>query len=63
MNEFAVLTNRKRTLTALIHSVGFLGIALHGSAWPKAPVPLHGSGAAFGVTLFGIYLTVACILS
>ena len=63
MNEFAVLTNRKRTLIALVHSVVFLGIALHGFASPKAAVVLHGSGAAFGVTLIAIYLTVASILS
>jgi hypothetical protein len=63
MNEFAVLTNRKRTLIALVHSVVFLGIALHGFASPKAAVVLHGSGAAVGVTLIAIYLTVASILS
>ena len=63
MNEFAVLTNRKRTLIALVHSVVFLGIALHGFASPKAAAVLHGSGAAFGVMLIAIYLTVASILS
>jgi len=63
MNEFAVLTNRKRTLIALVHSVVFLGIALHGFASPKAAVVFHGSGAAFGITLMAIYLTVASILS
>src|SRR5271169_4152156 len=63
MNEFAVLTNRKRTLIALVHSVVFLGIALHGFASPKAAVVLHGSGAATGIALIAIYLTVASILS
>jgi hypothetical protein len=63
MNEFAVLTNRKRTLIALVHSVVFLGIALHGFASPRAAVVLHGSGAAVGVTLIALYLTVASILS
>ena len=63
MNEFAVLTNRKRTLIALVHSVVFLGIALHGFASPKAAVVLHGAGVAGGVTLIAIYLTVASILS
>jgi len=63
MNEFAVLTNRKRILIALVHSVVFLGIALHGFAAPKAAVALRGSGAATGVTLIAIYLTVASILS
>jgi len=63
MNEFAVLTNRKRSLIALIHSVVFLGIALHGFASPKGAVSLHGSGAAGGIALMTIYLTVASILS
>jgi len=63
MNEFAVLTNRKRTLIALVHSVVFWGIALHGFASPKAAVVLHGSGAAAGIALIAIYLTVASILS
>jgi hypothetical protein len=63
MNEFAVLTNRKRTVIALVHSVVFLGIALHGFASPKTAVVLHGAGAAGSVTLIAIYLTVACILS
>jgi hypothetical protein len=63
MNDFAVLTNRKRTLIAIVHSVVFLGIALHGFASPKAAVALHGSGAAGGVTLIAVYLTVASILS
>jgi hypothetical protein len=63
MNDFAVLTNRKRTRIAMAHSVVFLGIALHGFASPKAGAVLHGAGAAGAVTLIAIYLTVACILS
>lgn len=63
MNDFAVLTNRKRTLIALVHSVVFLGIVLHGFSSPKAPIVLHGSGAAGGATLIAIYLTVASLLS
>jgi len=63
MNEFAVLTNRKRSLIALVHSVVFLGIALHGFVSPKAALMVHGPGAAVGITLIAIYLTVASILS
>ena len=63
MNDLAVLTNRKRTLIAIAHSVVFLGIALHGFASPKAAVVLHGVGAAGGATLIAIYLTVASLLS
>jgi hypothetical protein len=63
MNDFGVLTNRKRALIALIHSLVFLGIAMHGFASPKAGVLLHWSGDAADFTLIGIYLTVASILA
>jgi hypothetical protein len=63
MNEFGVLTNRKRALIALIHSLVFLGIATHGFASPKAGVLLHGSGAMGDFILIGIYLIVASILA
>jgi len=62
MNEFSILTNRKRALIALIHSIVFLGIAMHGFASPKAGVLLHGFGASADVILIVIYLTVATIL-
>src|SRR5437870_4514018 len=41
MPEFAVLTNRKRALIALVHSVAFLLLALRGFASPKTGVSLH----------------------
>jgi hypothetical protein len=63
MNDFGVLTNRKRALIALIHSFVFLGIALHGFASPKAGVLLPASGATADFILIGIYLTVASILA
>jgi hypothetical protein len=63
MNDFAILTNRKRSLIALAHSVVFFGIALHGFASPRAAVSLHGAGAVSGVLLLLIYLTVASILA
>ena len=46
MNDFGVLTNRKRALIALIHSLVFLGIAMHGFASPKAGVLLPGRAHA-----------------
>ena len=61
MNEFGVLTNRKRAFIALIHSVVFLGIALHGFLSPK-PGILHSS-AVGELVLVGIYLIVASILA
>jgi hypothetical protein len=63
MNDFGVLTNRKRALIALIHSLAFLGIAMHGFASPKAGVLLPGSGATGDFVLIGIYLVVASILA
>ena len=61
MDEFGVLTSRKRALIALIHSVAFLGIAIHGFVAPKQGI-LRGSGAVADFILVGIYLIVACIL-
>ena len=62
MNEFGVLTNRKRALIALIHSVAFLGIATHGFVSSKAGI-FHGQGAAADFILIAIYVVVASILT
>jgi len=62
MTEFAILTNRKRGLIALIHSLVFLGVAMHGFLSPKAGV-LHGSGLVGDYVLLGIYSIVASILA
>jgi hypothetical protein len=61
MNDFGVLTNRKRAVIALIHSIVFLGIAFHGFVSPKAGI-LHRSGATGDFILIAIYLVVASIL-
>jgi hypothetical protein len=63
MNDFGVLNNRKRALIALIHSLVFLGIAMHGFASPKAGVVRRGIGGMGDFILIGIYLTVASILA
>jgi hypothetical protein len=63
MNDFEVLNTRKRALIALIHSLVFLGIAIHGFASPNAGVLLRGSGGTGDFILIGIYLTVASILA
>ncbi len=62
MTDFAILTNRKRALIALIHSFVFLGIALHGFASPKAGILLPGLSRIGDFVLIGIYLIVASIL-
>jgi hypothetical protein len=61
MNDFGVLTNRKRAVIALVHSIVFLGIASHGFVSPKAGI-LHRSGTAGDFILIAIYLIVASIL-
>jgi len=62
MNEFGVLTNRKRAFIALIHSVVFLGIATHGFLSPKNGI-LHATGSVGDFVLIAIYLVVASILA
>lgn len=62
MNDFGVLNSRKRAVVALVHSVVFLGIALHGFVSPKAGI-IRGSGAVGDFVLIGIYLVVASILA
>lgn len=61
MNEFGILTNRKRTLIALIHSLVFLAVAVHGFAAPKGGILYGGPGADFGLVV--VYLIVASILA
>ena len=61
MNDFGILTNRKRALIALIHSIVFLGIAFHGFASRKAGI-LHGSRVTADFILIAIYVIVASIL-
>ena len=61
MNDFGVLTNRKRAVIALIHSIVFLGIAFCGFVSLKAGV-LHESGTAGDFILIAIYLIVTSIL-
>jgi hypothetical protein len=62
MNDFGVLNNRKRALIALIHSLVFWGIAIHGFAAPKAGI-VHGAAAAGDSILIATYVLVASILA
>jgi hypothetical protein len=61
MNDFAILTNRKRAIIALVHSVVFLGIAAAGFASRKNGI-LHGNAPQSDFILVMIYLTVTSIL-
>jgi len=62
MTEFSILTNRKRAVIALIHSVVFLGVAMHGFLSPKTGI-LHGSGTNSDFVLVMIYMTVSSVLA
>ena len=62
MADFAVLSNRKRAVIALVHSVVFLGITLHGFISPRLALVIRGPGAVSGLILVAIYLIVASIL-
>ena len=61
MSQFGVLTNRKRAVIALIHSIVFLGVAVHGFVSPRAGI-LHGPGSTGDFVLIAIYLVMASIL-
>src|ERR1700745_1441409 len=61
MRHFGVLTNRKRAVIALIHSLVFLGVAASGFVSPKVGI-LHGNGTTGDFVLMGIYLIVSSIL-
>ena len=62
MNDFGILNTRKRALIALVHSLVFLGIAMHGFVSPKGGLLFRGWGEASDVVLCAIYFTVASIL-
>lgn len=62
MNDFAILSNRKRAIIAVIHSVVFLGIALHGFRAPKAGILRPTTTPTGDLVLIVIYLVVASIL-
>ncbi|HEU5399877.1 MAG TPA: hypothetical protein VFU86_00895 [Terriglobales bacterium] len=64
MSDYFILTNRKRAIIALVHSVFFLLVALIQTASaPMQPVWIH-IHTAFGATiaLLTIYLIVTAVL-
>ncbi len=64
MSDFVVLTNRKRAVIALVHSVVFLLIALYGllTASKTAGLLSPKAGTAGTLVPFSIYLAVTAIL-
>jgi hypothetical protein len=61
---YIILTNRKRALVALVHSVVFLLIALRSLAAgkPLTPIWLHQSGMRTSLAMLFIYIVVASVL-
>jgi hypothetical protein len=63
MNSYAILTNRKRAIIALIHSVFFLLFASRGmSSAPLTPIWIHSAGLTAPIIMLVIYLIVSSIL-
>lgn len=63
MNSYAILTNRKRAIIALIHSVVFLFIASRGaSSPPLTAIWLPHESLTAPVIMLVIYLIVSSIL-
>ena len=64
MNHYAILTNRKRAIIALIHSVVFLLIALRGATSPPlSPIWVHlHEGVTAALVMLIIYLIVSSVL-
>ena len=63
MKSFGILTNRKRAIIALIHTVLFLCIAALQTALSHAAAfSLHGDRVVGGVVLLAIYTIVTTVL-
>jgi hypothetical protein len=68
MNEYAVLTNRKRAIIALIHSFFFLLVALMGFASPPMlalSIRIHAAfaSAVAMLAIYGIVTTILLVLT
>jgi len=64
MSAYAILTNRKRAIIALLHSIVFALIALRGLANASAVHPIWSNYSArlASIALLTIYLAVSSIL-
>lgn len=63
MHSFSILTNRKRAIIALVHTVIFLCIAALQTALSHAKrFSLHGDKVVGGIVLLAIYLIVTTVL-
>jgi hypothetical protein len=63
MHTFSILTNRKRSIIALVHTVIFLCITALQTALSHARAfSLHGDKVAGGIALLSIYIIVTTVL-
>jgi hypothetical protein len=64
MNDYSIITNRKRAIIALIHSLVFLILALRSLAIAATarPIWLASSPQASSVAMLAVYLVVSSIL-
>jgi len=63
MNQYRILTNRKRSIIALVHSVVFLMIAWRGMLSAKTVDPIWAKNAAVSsIVMLLIYLVVSAVL-
>lgn len=60
VKSFVILTNRKRAIVALVHTVVFLVVALCG--FLTVVRPLHGASPAGAWILAAVYLVVSGVL-
>src|ERR1039458_4308896 len=61
MPRYVILTNRKRAIVALVHSVAFLGIAFYGVI--SVVRPLGAASPASAWTVAGVYVVVTSALA
>jgi len=60
MKRYAILTNRKRTIIALVHTVVFLAVAAFGVL--TVVRPLHAASPVSAWTLVAVYTIVSTVL-
>jgi hypothetical protein len=61
MRRYVILTNRKRAIVALVHSVAFLAFALYGLVSVVRPLGSASPGSAW--TMAGVYVAVTAALA
>jgi FtsH-binding integral membrane protein len=63
MDRFAIITNRKRAIIALVHSVFFLGVAgIQLAISHAAAFSIRGENVIGGAILLAIYVIVTTVL-